>query len=230
MSEARIAGSPLFLCGRDWWATPTASGFRYEVPSRTLDLPAPALLGEHQIMNAATAMAMLDVSGAFPIGLDAIRRGLAEVAWPGRLQRLSTGRLAGRLPAGWELWLDGAHNDSGGEALGRQAALWRADAMPLHLVFGVRSDKDAAAILKPLAPFAAGLRAVAIPGDAASLTAEVAANAANSAGFVDARPAESVAEAIESLVDSPPPGRILICGSLYLAGAALKENGTTIAQ
>ncbi len=229
-SEARLSGSPLFLFGRDWRATPTANGFRYEGPSRTLDLPAPALLGEHQIMNAATAMAMLDVSDGFPIGPEAIRRGLALVAWPGRLQRLSTGSLADILPAGWELWLDGAHNDSGGEALGRQAAAWRVDAVPLHLVFGARADKDPAAILKPLTPFAARLRAVAIPGDAASLTAEVAAKAATAAGFVEAQPAESVAAAIESLVDSPAPGRILICGSLYLAGAALKENGTTIAQ
>ena len=230
VSQAHVVGAPLFLHGRDWRATPTANGFRYEGPNRTLDLPLPVLVGQHQVMNAATALAMLDVSGGFPIDVEAIRQGLAQVRWPGRLQRLSTGPLADLLPAGCELWLDGAHNDSGGEALGRQAALWRTDAMPLYLVFGVRADKDAAAILKPLAPFAARLRAVAIPGDAASLTAKAAAKAAMAAGFVDAQAAESVAAAIDSLVDSRVPCRILICGSLYLAGAVLKENGTTIAQ
>ncbi len=229
IAEAVAAGAPLFLYGRDWRVTPLAGGFHYEGPERTLDLPAPALPGPHQIVNAATALTMLDVSGGVRIGTDAVRRGLTGATWPGRLQRLESGPLRDRLPAGWDLWLDGAHNDSGGEALARQAALWRAeDRMPLNLVFGVRADKNPAEIVAPLLPFAGRLRAVAIPGDLTSLGADEVAEVAMAAGFADSFAADSVAAAIDSLVDSCVPQRILICGSLYLAGAVLKENGTTI--
>lgn len=229
IGEAAGVGAPLFLYGRDWRVTPLANGFRYEGPERTLDLPAPALPGAHQSMNAATALTMLDISGGFQIDAEAVRRGLIGVIWPGRLQRLDSGLLRDRLPAGWELWLDGAHNDSGGEALARQAALWRADdRMPLDLILGVRADKNPAAILAPLLPFADRLRAVTIPGDTASLNAKEAAKAATAVGFNDSFVADSVAAAIDSLVDSRVPRRLLICGSLYLAGTVLKENGTTI--
>jgi dihydrofolate synthase/folylpolyglutamate synthase len=125
------------------------------------------------------------------------------------------------------LWLDGAHNDSGGEALGVQAAEWRAmaDAPPLDIVFGVRAEKKPADILGPLAPFTARLRAVAIPGDPGSLSADDAAAAARLAGVSDAMPVDSPIQAIKSLVDGHrQPRRILICGSLYLAGAILAEN------
>jgi dihydrofolate synthase/folylpolyglutamate synthase len=230
IQEASKVGAPLFLYGRDWHITPLAGGFRYEGPERTLDLPAPALPGPHQIMNAATALTMLDMSGGFRIGADAVQRGLMGVTWPGRLQRLQSGPVWDRLPVGWELWLDGAHNDSGAAALSRQAEIWRAESgMPLDLIFGVRADKNPAEILTPLLPFVHRLCAVAIPGDEASLAAKAAASAAAAVGFRDVQVADSVAAAIDSLVDSRVPYRILICGSLYLAGAVLKENGTTIA-
>jgi dihydrofolate synthase / folylpolyglutamate synthase len=229
IGEATGVGAPLFLYGRDWQVTPLAGGFHYEGPGRTLDLPAPALPGPHQIMNAATALTMLDMSGGFQIDAEAVRRGLIGATWPGRLQRLDSGALCDLLPTGWALWLDGAHNDSGGDALSRQAAVWQAeDRMPLDLIFGVRADKNPTEILTPLLPFASRLRAVAIPGDTMSLGAEEAAKAAMAAGFTDTLTADSVAAAIDSLVDSRVPRRILICGSLYLAGAVLKENETTI--
>jgi len=227
IQEARTVGAELSLHGRDWAVTPTATGFHYRGVTRSLDLPPPALAGRHQFMNAGTALAMLDASGSFSVDEAAVRRGLAAVEWPGRLQRLTKGPLAAMLPAGWELWLDGAHNDSGGEALGVQAADWRAasPALPLDLVFGVRAEKLPADVLGPLAPFAARLRAIAIPGDPASLPADDAANAAKTVGILDAAPAASPGDAIRALVQNGPPRRILICGSLYLAGAILSENG-----
>jgi dihydrofolate synthase/folylpolyglutamate synthase len=127
------------------------------------------------------------------------------------------------LPQGWELWLDGAHNDSGGEVLGMQAARWRD--RPLDLIFGVRAEKVPADVLRPLAHHAQRLRAIAIPGDPVSLPADQAAAAAKAAGFADAEPAGSVDEALRGLIQPGPPRRILICGSLYLAGAVLAENG-----
>jgi dihydrofolate synthase/folylpolyglutamate synthase len=178
-------------------------------------------------MNAGTALAMLGASACFAIDDAAVRRGLASVEWPGRLQRLTKGPLPALLPDGWELWLDGAHNDSGGEALGTQAADWQAadGALPLDLVFGVRGERNPADVLGPLAPFVDRLRAVAIPGDPASLSAEGAAQAAREVGIPDVAPALTPMDAVRTLTAGGGAARrILICGSLYLAGAILTEN------
>jgi dihydrofolate synthase/folylpolyglutamate synthase len=225
--EAEAVGAKPSLHGRDWDVSPVETGFRYRSAGRTLDLPPPALVGRHQFMNAGTALAMLDGAGGFDIGDAAVRRGLAAVEWPGRLQRLTKGPLTAMLPPGWELWLDGAHNDSGGESLGLQAAEWQAasPALPLDLVFGIRAEKQPADVLRPLAPFAARLRAIAIPGDSAALSAQDAAAAARAAGIADSAPASAPDEAVRTLVSNPGPRRILICGSLYLAGAILADNG-----
>jgi len=223
LREAAKVGAQPFAYGRDWRVAGTPSGFRYEGPGRSIDLPPPALLGRHQWMNAGAAITMLDAAGTFIVDDDALRRGLAAVEWPGRLQRLTRGPLAAMLPPGWELWLDGAHNDSGGEVLGAQAASW--SDRPLDLVFGVRAEKIPADVLQPLAPYASRLRAVAIPGDPAALSASEAAAAAQGVGIKDATAAESVSNAIASLASAPGPRRILICGSLYLAGAVLADNG-----
>jgi dihydrofolate synthase/folylpolyglutamate synthase len=226
--EAEAVGAKLSLHGRDWEVTPNGAGFRYRGAGRTLDLPPPALAGRHQFMNAGTALAMLDAAESFAVDEAAVRCGLASVEWPGRLQRLAKGPLAAMLPAGWELWLDGAHNDSGGESLGVQAADWSTakPSLPLDLVFGVRAEKQPADVLGPLSPFAMRLRAVAIPGDPVSLPADEAAKAARTAGIADSAPAASPDEAVRALITvGGPPRRILICGSLYLAGAILADNG-----
>jgi len=224
--EVETVGAKLSLHGRDWEVVPGGAGFGYRSAKRTLDLPPPALVGRHQFMNAGTALAMLDAAGGFTIDEAAVRRGLAAVEWPGRLQRLTKGPLPGMLPPGWELWLDGAHNDSGGESLGIQAAEWQAanPALPLDLVFGIRAEKQPQDVLGPLAPFAARLRALAIPGDTASASADQAAEAARAAGIVDSKAAGGPADAVRALLSAPGPRRVLICGSLYLAGAILTDN------
>jgi dihydrofolate synthase/folylpolyglutamate synthase len=227
--RARLAGEAdrvrarRFGYGDVWRVSAAGAGFRYQGPARSLDLPPPALLGRHQWMNAATALTMIDAAGGFRVGDDAVRRGLAAAEWPGRLQRLTRGPLPALMPAGWQLWLDGAHNDSGGEVLGAQAAAWRD--LPLDLVFGVRAEKNAADVLRPLAPYAERLRAVAIPGDPASAPAEEAAAVARAVGIADSTHAATLIEAVGALVRQGEPRRILVCGSLYLAGAVLAENG-----
>jgi dihydrofolate synthase/folylpolyglutamate synthase len=227
MREAEAIGAKLSLHGRDWEVVPGGTGFHFRNTKRTLDLPPPALVGRHQFMNAGTALAMLDAAGGFTIDEAAVRRGLQTVEWPGRLQRLAKGPLPAMLPPGWELWLDGAHNDSGGESLGIQAAEWQAanPSLPLDLVFGVRAEKQPADVLGPLAPFAARLRAITIPADSAALSAGDAGKAARAAGIADSVPAATPEEAVRALVSADGPRRILICGSLYLAGAILAENG-----
>ncbi|HEY0837193.1 MAG TPA: bifunctional folylpolyglutamate synthase/dihydrofolate synthase, partial [Azospirillum sp.] len=155
-------------------------------------------------------------------------RGLAMAEWPARLQRLTRGPLADPLPPGWELWLDGGHNDSAGEVLAAQAAAWarQGPALPLDLVFGMLASKEPREFLAPLTPFVRSLRSVAIPGEEASLSAEDAAAAARACGIADAEPAPDAAAALDSLTArAADPTRALICGSLYLAGSVLADNG-----
>ena len=128
------------------------------------------------------------------------------------------------LPEGWELWLDGGHNPHAAEALAQHTRNWRD--MPLAGVFGILGTKDVDGYLEPLAARFHSLRTVAIPGEAATLSAEDGAAAATRHFCLDAKPAANVAEAITELVRLVPgPARILICGSLYLAGTVLAENG-----
>ena len=188
-----------------------------------IDLPSPGLTGEHQQQNAGVALACaLMLAERFGIDGDALVRGLAAVRWPARLQRLGTGPLAALLPEGWELWLDGGHNPGAAHVLARHLADWRD--RPCHLVFGMLKSKDVDAFLAPLAPQVASLTAVAIPGEANSLGADEAAAAAVRLG-IDASAAPTVAEALRNLARrSAPPGRVLICGSLYLAGSVLRAS------
>ena len=223
--EARASAldAPLFRHGADWRVTPTAAGLRYEGRRwAALELPPPGLAGPHQYDNAGTALACLDRVDGFALSADALARGLRSVEWPARLQRLGSGRLAGLLPAGWELWLDGGHNQAGGEALAAMARQWRD--RPLYLVFGMLDTHDARAFLRPLAPLAQSLGAVAIPGEASTLSAAEAAAAADDAGFT-ATTHGTVADALVAIASSRPAGRVLISGSLYLAGRVLVENG-----
>ncbi len=222
--HAARVGAPI----HGWRVTPTGTGFRFESPRRRIDLPTPGLAGAHQIVNAGVALACLD---HLPVKVDdtAVRRGLAAVEWPARLQRLARGPLADRLPAGWELWLDGGHNDSAGEALAVQAAAWANEdpKRPLLLVYGMLASKEPREFLEPLAPFVAAARTVSIPGEEASLSAADTAAATRDCGIADSGPAPDVAIALGELLERAPagPARVLICGSLYLAGSVLAENG-----
>ncbi|KAA1057825.1 bifunctional folylpolyglutamate synthase/dihydrofolate synthase [Azospirillum argentinense] len=221
--RAETVGAPV----PGWSVTPTEGGFRFESDRRRIELPLPGLAGAHQILNAGVALACLD---HLPVKVDdaAVRRGLAAVEWPARLQRLTRGPLAEALPAGWDLWLDGGHNDSAGEVLAIQAARWAEEEpkRPLLLVYGMLASKEPREFLGPLAPFVTVARTVAIPGEEASLPAEDTAAATRACGIADSAAAADVGSALEDLtgrVDGP--ARVLICGSLYLAGTVLAENG-----
>ncbi|MGD1876521.1 MAG: bifunctional folylpolyglutamate synthase/dihydrofolate synthase [Kiloniellaceae bacterium] len=226
--HAQGIGAPLFACGRDWRFAPTAAGFRYEDASGVRDLPKPVLRGSHQVANAALAVACAAQLGDFGVDGKAMDAGLTTASWPARLQRLTQGPLAEALPkttgaGGWELWLDGGHNPAAGVALAESLQDWRD--RPLDLIYGMLDTKVAAGYLEALAPLAHSLQAVRIPGEAASLSAEAAAGHAVKAG-IDAAPAASVTEALHAIVaKAKRPGRILICGSLYLAGQVLRDNG-----
>ena len=228
--EARAAalGCPLHRQGREWDSWRDGDRLVYRDGRGTTEWPLPGLLGEHQIDNAGIALATLSLLGDIRVGDAAVARGLTAVVWPARLQRLTRGPLVEHLPAGWEVWLDGAHNEAGGQVLGRQVAAWRRERpdLTVHLVFGMLSTHDPETFLRPLAGLAEGLRAVAIGGAHQTLSNADAAAAARLAGFPEAAEADDVLAAAQSLAATHPrPARLLICGSLYLAGEVLAENG-----
>jgi dihydrofolate synthase/folylpolyglutamate synthase len=227
-AEAEKLAAPLFRLGREWQVAPTATGFRYDSDLLGLDLPAPALAGPHQLDNAATAVACVERlrAAGFRIDDDAIRQGLAKVEWPARLQRLKRGPLVEALPSGGELWLDGGHNEDCGIALARMAAEWAKEPapLPLYLIFGMLTTKDASGFLRPLARHARSARAVPIEGHSAYTPQEACARA-DEVGL-DCAPANDIGAALEDLLATQPaPMRILICGSLYVAGEVLARNG-----
>jgi dihydrofolate synthase / folylpolyglutamate synthase len=219
---------PLFRMGREWQVKPTPAGFRYDSDLLGIDLPAPALVGAHQIDNAATAVACIERLRAAQFRIDdaAVRKGLRSVEWPARLQKLTRGPLVEALPPASELWLDGGHNEDCGIVLARQAAEWAKEpaALPLYLIFGMLTTKDASGFLRPLGRYARTARAVPIEGHAAYTPQEACARAAEVG--LDCLPANDVGAALEDLLATQPaPMRILICGSLYLAGTVLARNG-----
>ena len=206
------ARATLVLRDRDWSVEKTGSRLHYQDRHGTLDLPPPSLLGPHQIENAGLALAALRHSGlALP---NHAWQGIARAEWPARMQRL-TGRLAALLPAGTELWLDGAHNPGGGAALAEHASGWTD--RPLDLVIGMKTTKDAAGFLQPLKPLVRHIYAVAEPEQHMALPVE--GIIAASGGIALAGP--TVIEALAKIAFNDP-GRVLICGSLYLAGEVLK--------
>jgi dihydrofolate synthase/folylpolyglutamate synthase len=214
LAEAERVGAPVHLSGRDWDVEPIDPGFHYVDTDGGMTLPPPALPGVHQLDNAGIAIAAMRVT-APDLPVASIRRGLARAEWPARLQRLG-GRLAGLLPPGWELWLDGGHNPGAGLVLAEHLAGWRD--LPVHLVVGLNRVKDAPAFLRPLLPLATTVWAVAEADQHAALPVEgiIAAS-----GGV-ARSGGSVSEALRAVTQEPGPARVLICGSLYLAGEVLK--------
>ena len=154
---------------------------------------------------------------------DQITRGLATAQWPARLQRLTKGPLVHHLAPGWSLWLDGGHNAAAAATIAAHAKdVW--GEKPLHLICGMINSKDPRTFLAALAPAAASLTGVAIPGEGNSLTADEIAAAGGAAGL-PSRTAPSVQAALWGLSERERgPARALICGSLYLAGTVLRDN------
>ncbi|HEV2677255.1 MAG TPA: folylpolyglutamate synthase/dihydrofolate synthase family protein [Aliidongia sp.] len=223
-AEVREVGAPAYRAGAEWQAIPTASGWRFEGRRWSFDLPPSRLPGRHQTLNAGGAVACLEQLQGFDIDRDAIARGLGAVEWPARLQRLTRGPLVDLLPPDWELWLDGAHNEGGGAVLGDHLAGWTA--RPTHLIVGALNTRNPADFLRPVAPHVASVRGVAIPGAENSHTADAIVAGAEAVG-IDAMAAPSVEAALASIraAAGPGPVRVMICGTLYLAGWVLAENG-----
>jgi len=216
-AQAARLSAPLLAHGQHWHVREERGRLVYQDGRGLLDLPPPRLIGAHQVQNAGMAIAALRALGQDETACEAA---LTQADWPARLQRLRNGPLvdaAGRA----ELWLDGGHNPAAGAALAE--ALTRLPPRPLHLICGMLDTKDVAGFMRPLAALADSLTAVSIPGEAATLPAETTAAAATRAGL-PATTALDVAEAVARIAAARPNARILICGSLYLAGRVLTDN------
>jgi dihydrofolate synthase/folylpolyglutamate synthase len=217
-AQAARMSAPVYAYGQHWHVWQEAGRLVFQDENGLLDLPKPALLGAHQIENAGIALAALRVMGKDETACEAA---MTRAVWPARMQRLRHGPLFDIAPRA-ELWLDGGHNPHAARAIA--ALLADMPARPTHLVCGMLNTKDVTGYMAPLAAVAQSLHAVSIPGQAATLTASDTAQAARAAGL-PAHQADSVAAALHSIIAQDPDARILICGSLYLAGEILKENG-----
>ena len=211
-------GAPVIAYGQHWDVREEAGRLVYQDDHGLLDLPLPVLMGAHQVQNAGAALAVLRHLGADEAACEAA---VTRAEWPARMQRLKTGPLV-EIAGPAELWLDGGHNAAAGIALAEVLA--RLPKRPTHLICGMLNTKDVTGYLRPLAAEATSLTAVSIPGEAATLSAEETEAAAKSVSL-EAYTAESVTEALKAILARDPDSRVLICGSLYLAGSILRENG-----
>jgi dihydrofolate synthase/folylpolyglutamate synthase len=210
---AAQTGATLLARGENWDIHPGGDGLVFTDANGSLTLPQPSLRGAHQVDNAAIAVAALRAAGLHVPA--ACYQGLARATWPARLQRLH-GPLARSLPSAFELWLDGGHNADAGRVLAAKIEAW--SDQPAYLVVGMKHTKDAAGFLAPLLRHATDVWAVVEPGQHLAMPVEdiMAAGAA--------RAGPDVASALRQIA-AMPPGRVLICGSLYLAGEVLKADG-----
>ena len=219
----RLGIAPLWQ-GEDFYGSQQDGRLVYQDEAGLLDLPKPALLGAHQFDNAALAIAAAR-HFALPVDEEAFARGLRQVSWPARMTPLQTGPLRNLLGPGAELWLDGIHNAHGAAAVA--ATLRELDQgrpAPLVLIMGMMNTRAPADVLAPFAGMAQQVFTLTIPGEPNAHGAAHIAEEARKAGF-EARPMRSVLTALKAAADVPG-ARVLICGSLYLAGDVLAKNGT----
>ena len=214
-AQAARADCPVVRQGRDWSVTLRADHFVYADAKGTLTLPRPRLPGDHQVMNAGLAIAMLRRQHALDLGEDALAEAMTRAHWPARLQELARGPLTALLPDDTEVWLDGGHNVDAGMALD---AHFEGPAPYIHLVIGMLANKNPAALVAPLADRLASVTVVPVPGHEWH-----GAEAFALPGVPEPTMADDAAQALSGL--SPAPGEIvLIAGSLYLAGSVLRAN------
>jgi dihydrofolate synthase/folylpolyglutamate synthase len=230
LGRADQLGAPLQVFGEDYNAHEERGRMVYEDGDGLLDLPLPKLFGRHQLANAAVAIAALRKIGGRWSREAGIEWGMKNVEWAARLQRLMKGPLVDAAPKGAEVWLDGGHNPDGGAVVAQAMAdLEERSSKPLYLICGMLKTKDAAGYFHPFRGLAKQVTTIAIPGEAASLGAGALYDAARSAGL-EASPADDMNDAMMQVAawtrarEGEGAPRVLICGSLYLAGRVLAEN------
>jgi dihydrofolate synthase/folylpolyglutamate synthase len=217
-ARAERLAAPLLVYGQHWQVSEERGRLVFQDENGLLDLPLPNLPGPHQVQNAGAAIMALRHLGFDEAACEAA---VTSAFWPARMQRLRQGPLVESAPS-VELWLDGGHNPAGGEAIA--ATLARMPKRETFAICGMLNTKDVTGYMRPLAPHLTGLTAVSIPGEKNTLPAEATRDAALAAGIA-ADVADSVVAALAAIAARNAGARVLICGSLYLAGSVLRENG-----
>ncbi len=221
-SARKLGITPLYQ-GEDFHGTAQDGRLVYQDEQGLLDLPPPALLGAHQFENAALAIAASRHFG-LPVDSDALAKGLRSVIWPARMMPLH-GKLRDLLGPGAELWLDGGHNVHGATAIAHAIAdMNRVRPAPLVLIMGMMNNRSPAEFLEQFKGQVEQMFALTVPGEPNAHTADEIATQAKAAGF-SASAEGNVMSALREAARIPN-ARVLICGSLYLAGDVLARNGT----
>ncbi|WP_439646372.1 bifunctional folylpolyglutamate synthase/dihydrofolate synthase [Sneathiella glossodoripedis] len=223
---ARLKIEP-FTFSEDWSCHRTGNThWQYEGKFLSGTYPAPALHGLHQVPNAATALAVLETLDEFTITPEHLEKGLSSVTWPARMQPLTKGNLVRRVPSSVEIWLDGGHNAAAGAQIAACFNEWeKEDDRPTYLIAGMLSTKDQLTYFRHMQTFVQKAVMVPIPGEDASTPAEALAKEGRAAG-IDCITAPTVEEAVDMLMPYlvRKSCRLLIAGSLYLAGHVLRTN------
>ena len=224
--RAEQVGAPLHVAGRDFDMYEQQGRLVFQTASRLIDLPLPRLTGRHQIDNAGTAIAAASLLFGDALTTRALEKGLTHAEWPARLERLAVGGLHAYVADGTEIWLDGGHNAAGGKVIAHALAeLDERVPRPVHLVFGMMDTKDAHAFIAPFKGLVERVYTVPIPDEPNAFDADALAEIARAEGF-DVVATASLPDALtRSQAALQGPGRVLICGSLYLAGLTLKLHG-----
>ena len=217
--EARAleVGATCKIYGQHWHVLEENGRLIFQDENGLLDLPLPKLIGAHQVQNAGIALATLRYLGKDSSSYDGA---MLNADWPARMQKLKNGPLITLAPDA-EIWLDGGHNKAAGHALSE--AISRLQSRKLFLIVGMLNTKDVMGYMQPLLNKSSDLYGVSIPGEAATMSAQETVDIAKDVGF-KAIVSENVESAIKDIVKYDHNARILICGSLYLAGNILKEN------
>ncbi|WP_249147243.1 bifunctional folylpolyglutamate synthase/dihydrofolate synthase [Bradyrhizobium jicamae] len=227
-AQASRMRAPLHAAGQQWHVSIERGRLVYQDERGLMDLAAPKLFGRHQFDNAGLAIAALRAIDAFKLGMSAFETGIVNAEWPARMQRLVSGALVCQGPQGSEVWLDGGHNAEGGRvAAAALGDLEERVSRPLVVIAGMMGNKDAGAFLANFAGLTRHIIAVPVPGRDNGMPPERLADAARALGMrVEiATGVDAALQRLATLAYEVPP-RILITGSLYLAGPVLAANGT----
>jgi dihydrofolate synthase/folylpolyglutamate synthase len=227
-AQARRMRAPLHAAGQDWHVNVERNRLVYQDDRGLMDLAAPKLFGRHQFDNAGLAIATLRALSAFRIDHAAFEAGIINAEWPARMQRLASGALVDQAPAGSEVWVDGGHNAEGGRvAAAALADLEERVPRPLVVVVGMMANKDASGFLGNFAGLTRHIITVPVPDRDNAMPPDRLADAARAFGMrvETADSVEAALQALTRLAYEVPP-RILITGSLYLAGPVLAANGS----